>query len=375
MVRFVTEVIEGTLVVTRRPIREVLQELQKRGYTPFPPQQKKKVSSTTIQQEDEGEGGPSVGASAGADEMMLLDPEQQLGAAEGELRETPETHRAVRDYDYLLGMRLWSLTAEVSARLSAQLKSAQEKYEDLERRTPKDLWQDDLALLRPRIEKLFDDRTKEIASIQRKKKEKHRPFDPSNLRVPLLSDKAREALMKETIKEEKKSGRVAAGVRTDEVGGGSTAQIGTRSAAGTKPRARAKRKRRDSDDEDESFELDESGDDDGWRPDDNNEGPSRSTSAGAGSGGKKQRAPRAPKSTAPKQIIRKAKVETGASSNRRAGWRWEPATILIWTPLASRHLRLTSPRVPHLVPHNRRKQRRQQVHQWHERRHQNLCGR
>nr|ABI96917.1 topoisomerase [Trypanosoma congolense]CCC95722.1 unnamed protein product [Trypanosoma congolense IL3000] len=252
MVRFVNEVVNGTFVVTRRPMKEVLADLQQRGYTPFPPQQKKKVSSTTINdgEEEEAERRHAAANSADAEEAIVLQPDELMGSSEGE-GEAPALKRSARDYDYLLGLRLWNLTAEMSARLLAQLEAARAKYETIAKCSPKDLWREDLDLLQPEMEKLFDERTKEIAIIQRKKREKKRPFDCSRLRVPLLSDKAREVLRREVVKEEKKSGRGDASVKNED-GSATGAGRGARGNSGT---ARRKRKKRSSDDEgDEDFE-------------------------------------------------------------------------------------------------------------------------
>lgn len=262
MMRFVTEVVDGHLIVTRRRKRELLAELQQRGYAPFPPQQKKKVSSTTIQQEEEEGGGAAeerdegpTGLSAGDDFVRL-----QQAAGGGDSDDPPEVQRAARDYNYLLGMRLWNLTAEMIARLQAQLQKTHDEIAKLEKKSPKDLWQDDLGLLRPLIEKLFEDRLDEIAVIQRKKMEKKRPFDPRRLRVPLLSEKAREALAKEVIKAEKKGTRATRA-------GSTTNDTDNKPAKERKPAGKRQRKRKKSeDDSDDDFMSDMSSDD--WQPDD-----------------------------------------------------------------------------------------------------------
>nr|ADZ31963.1 alpha DNA topoisomerase II [Trypanosoma rangeli] len=260
MVRFVTEVVDGHLVVTRRRKRELLEELRQRGYTPFPPHQKKNMSSTTIQQEDEE--AVEDAANAMTEEVFLTLQSAVDAAEDADSGEAPEVQQAARDYDYLLGMRLWNLTAEMIARLQAQLQKARDELATLQKQTPKDLWAADLNQLRPRIEKFFEGRVKEIASVQRKKMEKTRPFDPRRLRVLLLSDKARQALAKELVKSEKKVGRV-------ECVDGNAGDATKNTSAGREPAVKRRRKRRSDDDDDsddvgEGDSLSDTSDD--WRP-------------------------------------------------------------------------------------------------------------
>lgn len=77
-VRFITEIIDGKLVVQNRKKTDLLQELIKRDYKPFPKTASK--SAVTADNDDEN---------AAEDD----------GATSG-------------GYDYLLSMQIWSLTAE-----------------------------------------------------------------------------------------------------------------------------------------------------------------------------------------------------------------------------------------------------------------------
>ncbi|KAG5474813.1 hypothetical protein LSCM4_03990 [Leishmania orientalis] len=248
MVRFVREVVEGTFVVTRRKKKDLLEDLQRRQYLPFPPYTKKKLSSTTVE-EEVGEGAP---AAQNEEDVLGMG-----GAADGDAddgaAEPPEVRRATRDYDYLLGMKLWSLTAEMIARLEAQLARARHDTATMEARTPKDMWMEDLKALRAKLEQFYADREVEIATIQRKKVKK--PFDARRVRVPILSDKARALLLKEAEKTLKANGG-GVGRRG---GGGDGAILGGASSTGDviarpKPKKTAKRRQRkkDSDDDDVS---------------------------------------------------------------------------------------------------------------------------
>ncbi|XQJ28471.1 DNA topoisomerase ii [Leishmania guyanensis] len=276
MVRFVREVVEGTLVVTKRKKKELLEDLQGRLYLPFPPHAKKKLSSTTVEEEG-GEAAPTTQNSE--EDVLGMGSAADGGVDDGDA-ETPEVRRATRNYDYLLGMKLWSLTAEMIARLEAQLARARHDTATMEARTPKDMWMEDLQVLRTKLESFYADREVEIATIQRKKVKK--PFDARRLRVPILSDKARSLLQKEAEKH-LKANSSGAGRR---VGGGDDAMVGEASSTGgeaARPRPKKavvkRRRKRDSDDDDDS----DSGED--WMLDNSDDGDEGENIVGMGDAG------------------------------------------------------------------------------------------
>ncbi len=78
--RFIEAVINGTLVLSNRKRGDLLAELKRRGFTPFPKTAKKTDNPTDDNESVEG---------------ALDDGAVALG-----------------DYDYLLSMPLWSLTVE-----------------------------------------------------------------------------------------------------------------------------------------------------------------------------------------------------------------------------------------------------------------------
>lgn len=238
MFRFVSEVVDGHLIVTRRKKMELLEELRRRQYVPFPPHNRKRTTATTIETAEEV---ASPTAASPAEDLALFD----LG---GEEEESEEVGRATRDYDYLLGMKLWNLTTEMIDRLAEQLRKAKQDTESLEKLTVKELWVNDLDALRPKLESLYHDREKEIASIQRKKMEKKKAFDASRLRVPILSDKARALLQKDLGKLTAAARRPAAALSGDSL---SITGDGTLATERPKPkRAPAKRLKRGSDSDD-----------------------------------------------------------------------------------------------------------------------------
>ncbi|EAN80107.1 DNA topoisomerase II, putative [Trypanosoma brucei brucei TREU927] len=194
MVRFVNEVIDGTFIVTRRSMKDVLKDLKQRGYTPFPPQQKKKMSSTTIVDEEDNDGARKILPDVFEFESVPL-CEQVIGKilCTAEPEEINMWKGVLVEYDYLLSLRMVDLTVEMAMYFRTKREQMLNKHNFVLSASSKDLWREDLDLLRSDIEKLFDERRREIALIQCKKLEKRQFFDVSRLRVPLLSDAARKA--------------------------------------------------------------------------------------------------------------------------------------------------------------------------------------
>jgi DNA topoisomerase II len=114
--RFILAVIHGELVVSNRKKSDILSELQTEGYKMFFPV--KKNSSTT--KEDD---------------------------AEEEEAEDTVSNNTVRGYDYLLSMKLWSLTQEKVEALGAERDAKREQLDELMAKTPEDLWHEDLDAL------------------------------------------------------------------------------------------------------------------------------------------------------------------------------------------------------------------------------------
>jgi len=49
-----------------------------------------------------------------------------------------------KDYDYLLSMKIWSLTVEYIEQLKKKLAEKKQELDALEARTPRDMWEEDL---------------------------------------------------------------------------------------------------------------------------------------------------------------------------------------------------------------------------------------
>jgi DNA topoisomerase-2 len=114
--RFVKAIIDGDLVVSKKKKAVLVAELDKAQYMRFP-----KIADAKKQGEFE--------AVVEQDEDESDDAEVTAGA---------------NDFDYLLGMAIWSLTQERVDRLNGQIADKEAELDVLLRKSPKDLWTADL---------------------------------------------------------------------------------------------------------------------------------------------------------------------------------------------------------------------------------------
>jgi DNA topoisomerase-2 len=102
-VRFITEIIQGKLVVQNKKKAEILAELTARAYTPF---------------------------YKGKDEQLVDDADDKPGKGHG--------------FDYLLSMPIWSLTMEKVQNMQKERDEKQSELDHLLKQSAKDLWNADL---------------------------------------------------------------------------------------------------------------------------------------------------------------------------------------------------------------------------------------
>jgi DNA topoisomerase-2 len=119
--RFVEEVCSGELVVSNRKKTVLLSNLQERGYE-------------------------------------LFDKQSEGDAPEAEEAEDVSDSDLSKGYEYLLGMKIWSLTYEKAEELRSQLAERTQELQELEAKSPDDLWLADLDA----IEVALDERDIEI---------------------------------------------------------------------------------------------------------------------------------------------------------------------------------------------------------------------
>jgi DNA topoisomerase II len=130
--RFVEEVCSGALVVSNRKRKELLADLHERGYDTFLPESKKKAAAET---NDDA-------ADSDSD-----DDENVSGTDLG------------KGYDYLLGMKIWSLTYEKAEKIRAELAEKTAELETLKATSPEQLWLNDLVA----VEAALDQRDVQFA--------------------------------------------------------------------------------------------------------------------------------------------------------------------------------------------------------------------
>jgi len=128
--RFIEEVCTGDLVVSNRKRKDILSDLQNRGYDLLP-----KENDKTIQDDSDDE---------------------------TEIDESEEEAKLVKGYEYLLGMKIWSLTFEKAEQLRRDLAEKTKAVTDLELTPSTEIWKNDLAA----IEAAMDERDNAYAEAK-----------------------------------------------------------------------------------------------------------------------------------------------------------------------------------------------------------------
>lgn len=114
--RFIQMIIEGKLIVSKKKKNVLVQELREKSFKP--------ISKSNDAMKDK-----NLDPLADEDEEMEHEEDAELGAA---------------DFDYLLGMPIWSLTKERIERLQKQIGEREVEVDTLSKLTPQDIWKKDL---------------------------------------------------------------------------------------------------------------------------------------------------------------------------------------------------------------------------------------
>ncbi|KAG5180151.1 topoisomerase [Tribonema minus] len=122
-VRFVVAVVQGKLEVRNRKKSELLAQLRADGFDPLLPESAAKSVGSKAKAEDEGD---------------------EDAAAASDDDSDSESAALAKGYDYLLGLKLWTLTKEVVAKLLAELAAKKQEMEELRAMELSDLWLRDL---------------------------------------------------------------------------------------------------------------------------------------------------------------------------------------------------------------------------------------
>lgn len=126
--RFVEEVCKGELVVSNRKRTELLNELSERGYDLYPKDEKK------VDEDEEN--------------------------SEDDVEESATDAELAKGYEYLLGMKIWSLTFERAEELRRQRGEKAVEVDTLEGTSPESIWLTDLDA----IDEVLNERDADIAS-------------------------------------------------------------------------------------------------------------------------------------------------------------------------------------------------------------------
>ncbi|RXM31863.1 DNA topoisomerase 2-alpha [Acipenser ruthenus] len=139
--RFILEKIEGTLVIENKPKKELIRMLQEMGYDSDP------VKAWKEAQEKEEE----------------------------EVEESEEASASGPDYNYLLNMPMWYLTKEKKEELCKQRDTKLTELNTLKRKSPSDLWKEDLAAFVEELERVEAKEREEAAAGVKPVKGKGKP--------------------------------------------------------------------------------------------------------------------------------------------------------------------------------------------------------
>mmetsp|Transcript_76281 Transcript_76281/g.220326 ORF Transcript_76281/g.220326 Transcript_76281/m.220326 type:complete len:1247 (+) Transcript_76281:84-3824(+) len=141
--RFIKLVITGQLIIKRRKILDLVADLRKRNFKP--------LEDFSGKEKAEGDGdGEAEGDAQGDEDEDDVEGEGGDAAEGGEESEDPEarkkrqTAKGVKDFEYLVGMPISTLTAEKIEELMRQHQTKQVELDTLRKKKPQQLWLDDL---------------------------------------------------------------------------------------------------------------------------------------------------------------------------------------------------------------------------------------
>lgn len=123
--RFILEKIQGTLVIENKPKKELIRMLQQMGYDSDPVKTWKQAQEKV---------------------------EEEMAEDDDEEKEKEDTSGP--DYNYLLSMPMWYLTKEKKDELCKQKDAKLTELDTLKKKSPTDLWREDLAAFSEELERL-----------------------------------------------------------------------------------------------------------------------------------------------------------------------------------------------------------------------------
>uniref|UniRef100_A0A4W4H3W9 DNA topoisomerase 2 n=1 Tax=Electrophorus electricus TaxID=8005 RepID=A0A4W4H3W9_ELEEL len=124
--RFILEKIQGNLVIENKPKKELIRMLQQMGYDSDPVKVWKQAQEKEVEEE----------------------------AGEEEEEKSREEESSGPDYNYLLSMPMWYLTKEKKDELCRQRDAKLTELNVLKKKSPADLWREDLAAFTEELERV-----------------------------------------------------------------------------------------------------------------------------------------------------------------------------------------------------------------------------
>lgn len=146
--RFIVEKCNGTLIIENKKKAKMIEELVKNGYASDP------VKTWKAQQVKQGNMD---------EEEKEVHADEEAAAAAASIA-VPE---GGPDFDYLLGMTMWTLTLEKKEELINKKNAKVSELEALKMKTPGELWMDDLQVLSDKLDEVEEkERQEEMASLK-----------------------------------------------------------------------------------------------------------------------------------------------------------------------------------------------------------------
>ncbi|GAB0086230.1 DNA topoisomerase 2 [Sergentomyia squamirostris] len=164
--RFILEKCNGTLVVENKKRKAMVEELRKRGYKPDPIREwSKSIDPKFAEKEAEDQEG---GAEEDADEEQ----DTKKGKKPADPEKAFNNSEDVKQYDYLLGMKMWMLTEEKKRDLLEQKDNKVSELKMLQAKTPEMIWLADLDTLEKKLDEVEQTERDDESSTQKKQQAK-----------------------------------------------------------------------------------------------------------------------------------------------------------------------------------------------------------
>jgi len=147
--RFIKLVITGQLIIKRRKILDLVADLRKRGFKPL--------------EDVKGDEAKPDGDNEESDKEEDDDGEEAEDADDQEQNKKKQTAKGIKDFEYLVGMPISTLTAEKIEELMRQHDLKQAELDALRKKKIERLWMDDLD----ELEQALEEREASILEQQR----------------------------------------------------------------------------------------------------------------------------------------------------------------------------------------------------------------